>query len=196
MARSSASFSLSLEERILVMGVQLIMAVEITLQLKVSLSTTLSVTWVFSGVKTVILPALKNVRISESISLSPTNMHTQCLPLLRKKHLYLSVISRLSSPHKFLLFLLTLLATDLWFSRQNIPVFWYMGLQSPSSQSYLTEREIGSPKRQSNENRTSLHGSINDSVMLSTSLRFYIQRKGKKWCEIILHQILFEPIYH
>lgn len=57
----AVSFPLSLEELSLVMGAQLIMAIEITLQLEVSLSTTLSVTLVFSGVKTVILPVLKNV---------------------------------------------------------------------------------------------------------------------------------------
>lgn len=61
MARSSVSFPLSLEELSLVMGAQLIMAIEITLQLKVSLSTTLSVTLIFSGVKTVVVPPLKNV---------------------------------------------------------------------------------------------------------------------------------------
>lgn len=194
MARSSASFSLSLEERILVMGVQLIMAVEITLQLKVSLSTTLSVTWVFSGVKTVILPALKNVRVSESISLSPTNMHTQCLPLLSRKHLYLSVISRLSFPHKFLLFLLALLATDLWFSRQNIPEFFDIWQYKVHLLSLIWQKGRLGPQKD-RAMKTELLCLV-ASITLSTSFRFYIQRKGKKWCEIILHQILFEPTYH
>lgn len=59
-------------------------------------------------------------------------------------------------------------------------VFWYMAIQSPSSQSYLTERELGSPKRQSNENRTSLLGSFNN-VIYQLSFLHWVERKEMVW---------------
>lgn len=135
----AVSFPLSLEELSLVMGAQLIMAIEITLQLKVSISTTSSVTLVFSGVKTVILPVLKNVCFWKHFCLNHKYAYT--IPMsFEQKNLHLSIYSYLSPPHMFLPFLLTLLATGLSFFRQNIPTFWCVGTQSPSSQPYLTER--------------------------------------------------------